>query len=136
MEHDPDLEVIGKVLEPMRNSRSHEQQVARLERVSLAVVKQDTSATHDDVHLVLRVRSRLSGRWTRREATEGESNVERAAPQHAGGVFARGAGNGRASLGKTDDTATISLVHALTGWTNCHCVGRSHCMRNFCASAP
>jgi hypothetical protein len=44
--------VIGEVLETMPGSRSDKQKVARLESVPLAVMKQDTLATDDDVNLV------------------------------------------------------------------------------------
>jgi hypothetical protein len=59
VEYNPHGEVLGKVLETMLGSRSHEQKVACLERVPLAIVTEDASAADDDVDLVLCVRSLL-----------------------------------------------------------------------------
>ena len=93
----------------MLGSRSHEQKIARLERVPLAVMKEDAAATEDDVNLVLGVRSRRPRQ--RGEATEREHGLQGAALQHAHRVLAGGARETRLSLGKMDHTATISHAH-------------------------
>jgi len=70
VEDHPHGEVLAEVLETMLGPCGHEQKIARLERVPLAVVKQDAPAADDDVDLVLRMR-RLLVRGRR----EGELHV-------------------------------------------------------------
>src|SRR5262249_29799317 len=110
VEDDPHGEVLGKVLEAMLGSRSHEQEIARPERVPLAVMKEDAAAADDNVNLVLGVRRRRPRE--RRKATEREHGLQGAALQKADGVLARRAGNTRLGLGKADDLATGRLAHA------------------------
>jgi hypothetical protein len=134
IEDNPHGEVLGKVLETMLGSRSHEQKVACLEWVPLAIVKEDTSAADDDVDLVLCVRNLLV-----RGHREGEFYIKGAALQKADGVLARGARDTRLSLSNTDHTATIWLTHASFLVTarpyDLHCVqiSKSADLRNDCA---
>ena len=74
----------------MLGSGSHEQKIAWLEWVPLPVMKENTSAAHDDVNLVLFV----WGSWARerREASEREHGVQGPMPQKADRVLARGLG--------------------------------------------
>ena len=56
IEHYPYCKIVGVVLEPVLDSGSHKQKVARLESVPLSIVEQNTSAANNDVDLVLRMR--------------------------------------------------------------------------------
>jgi hypothetical protein len=76
VENDPHSRVLGKVLEMVLGSSSHEQQVACLECVSLAVVNEDASPTDDDIEFILCVRRLLV-----RSYRQGELHVEGAALQ-------------------------------------------------------
>jgi DNA replication protein DnaC len=55
VEDDPHGEVVSEILEPVLDSRGHEQEVSGFEPVSAAIVKQDTVAAHNDGDLVLRM---------------------------------------------------------------------------------
>ena len=55
----PQGQIVGSVLKLMLGPRRHEQDVARLERVPLAVVKEESSPANDEVKLVLCVRRLL-----------------------------------------------------------------------------
>src|SRR5262245_65906883 len=94
----------------MLGSRGHEQEIARPERVPLAVMEEDAAAADDNVNLVLGVRGRRPRE--RREAAEREHGLQGAALQHADGVLTRRTGNPRPGLVKTDDLATRRLAHA------------------------
>src|SRR5262245_52764586 len=93
----------------MLGPRGDEQQVARPERVPLAVVKEDAAAADDDVNLVLGVRRRRPRQ--RGEAAEGNHGLQGAALHHADRLLTGGAGDTRLSLGETDHTATASRAH-------------------------
>jgi hypothetical protein len=56
IENSVHCEVFGDVLELMLDASSHEQEVAWLECLPLAVVKQDAFPSDDDIKLVLLVR--------------------------------------------------------------------------------
>ena len=55
VEYSPQGEILGEVLVVMLSPRSDEQKLARLERVPLAIVNENTSTANDDVDLILRV---------------------------------------------------------------------------------
>jgi hypothetical protein len=106
-EDDPHGEVLGKVLKVVLGSRRHAEKVARFEAGARAVVKENTSASDDDVNLVLFVRGLLVG-----EHGEGELDVEGTSLQNTDGVLAGRARNEGLSLRQTDHAATISIAHA------------------------
>jgi len=106
IEDHPHGEVLSKVLEPMLDSRCYEQQVARLEGMPLAVVKEDAAAADDDVELVLGVRRLLIRGYRKRELY-----VQGTALQKAERVFARGTWDPRLRLSKMNHMATIRLTH-------------------------
>jgi hypothetical protein len=103
----PQGQIVGSVLKLMLGPRGHEQDVARLERVPLAVVKEESSPSNDEVKLVLYVRRLLA-----RALRDGKGYIKRATPQDHNGVLARGAGDTRLTLDKTHNTATVWLAHA------------------------
>src|SRR5262245_28384784 len=53
VEDDPHGEVLGEILAPVFRSGGDEDEVAGLERISAAVVKEDAPAARDDVDFVL-----------------------------------------------------------------------------------
>jgi hypothetical protein len=103
----PQGQIVASVLELMLGRRSHEQDVARLERIPLAVVNEHPPAANDEVNLVLRVRRLLA-----RAQREGKGYVKWATPQDHDGVLTRGSRDTRSSLGKADNTAAIWGAHA------------------------
>jgi hypothetical protein len=107
VKYTPQGDVLGNVLELMLDPRSDEQEVARLEPVSLAVVNEYSSAANDEVNLVPCMRRLLA-----RAQREAKGYVESATLQDHDGALARGARDTRLSLGKTDNTATTWLAHA------------------------
>jgi hypothetical protein len=105
----PHGEVLGKVLETMLSSGSDEQKVAGLKWVPFSVMKENASAGHDDVNLVLLVGSS----WARKrcEASERKHGVQGSTPQKTDRMFTCGTRDTRLSLGKMDHTATVGRVH-------------------------
>src|SRR5262249_7707159 len=106
VEDPPHQEVVAKIFKPMVGPGGHEKEVAGLEGVPLAIVKQDATAANDDVDLVLCVR-RLLIRARRRP----EDDVEGAAAQNTDGALA--GRDPRLGLGKADHTATTGRGHDL-----------------------
>jgi hypothetical protein len=107
VKYTPQRKVLGNVLELMLGPRSHEQKVAWLEPVPLAVVNEYSSAANDEVNLVLCMR-RLPVRAQR----EAKGYVKSATLQDHDSALARGARDTRLSLGKTDNAATTWFAHA------------------------
>jgi hypothetical protein len=72
-------------------------------------MKENASASHDDVNLVLLVGSS----WARKrcEASERKHGAQRPTPQKTDRVFTCGTRDSRLSLGKMDHTATVGRVH-------------------------
>jgi hypothetical protein len=103
----PQGQIVISVLELMLGPRSHEQDVAWLERVPLVVVNEHSPAANDEVNLVLCVRRLLA-----RAQREGKGYVKRTTPQDHDGALAHRARDTRLSLGKADNTATIWHAHA------------------------
>src|SRR5262245_35654778 len=93
----PHGKILRNVLNLMLGSRSHEQQVARVEQIPLAVVEEDSATANDKINLILSVRCLLS-----RVQREGKSYIQRAALEDDNGVLARGARDTCLSLGKVD----------------------------------
>lgn len=91
----------------MLGSRSHEQEIPRLKRVRLAVVKEHSPAANDEVNLVLCVWRLLSGIQRDRKGY-----VERATPEDRGRVLARRAGNMGFPLG-TPLRSALLMLHSL-----------------------
>jgi hypothetical protein len=106
IENAPHCEVLCNVLELMLDTGSHEQEVAWLEWLALAVVKENASASQDDVKLVLLVRCLWDG-----ALRDGERDIESATLQNDGGVIAGGTRDTRLSVGKMD--------HSATNWRSC-----------------
>src|ERR1700745_4024919 len=93
VKYTPQGEVLGNVLELMLGPRSHEQEVARLELVPLAVVNECSLATNDEVNLVLCMRHLLA-----RAQGEAKGYVKSATLQDHDGALARGTRNTRFRL--------------------------------------
>src|SRR5580692_9374930 len=124
VKYTPQSDVLGNVLELMLDPRSDEQEVARLEPVSLAVVNEYSSAANDEVNLVLCMRRLLV-----RAQGEAKGYVESAALQDHDGALALGARDTRLSLGKTDNAATTWLAHAISSHLR-------HVLTSSCLSPP
>jgi hypothetical protein len=107
VKYTPQGQIVGSVLELMLDPCSHEQEVACLEPVPLAVVNQYSSAANDEVNLVLCMRRLLA-----RAQREAKRYVKSATPQDHDGALACGARDIRLSFGKTDNKATTWLAHA------------------------
>jgi hypothetical protein len=91
----------------MLDSGGHEQKVAGLEWVPLAIVKQNASAANDDVNLVLCVRRLFIRARGRREFYVGA-----AASQKADGALAVGTRDAHLSFRETDHAAAVRFDHA------------------------
>ena len=109
MKDNPHGEVIGKLLEAMLGSRSNEQKIARLKWVSLSVMEEDSSATQDEVDLILYVWS--CGARKRGEAPQREHRVQGSAPQKTDRVLTGGTWDTHLSLGKANHAATAGRAH-------------------------
>jgi hypothetical protein len=107
VKYTPQGEVLGSVLELMLGPRSHEQEVACLEPIPLAVVNEYSSTANDEVNLALCMRRLLV--WAQREA---KGYVKSATLQDHDGALAHGARDTLLSLSKTDNAATTWLAHA------------------------
>jgi hypothetical protein len=103
VEHDPHSEVLAELVETVLRPCGHEQKVARLEWIPLALMKEDASPADDDVHLVLCVAGWLCRPLRRRR----EPHVEAPALQHADGVLAAGPRDGSLSFPETNDTTAF-----------------------------
>jgi len=84
VKYTPQGEVLGNVLELMLGPRSHEQEVAGLEPVPLAVVNEYSSAANDEVNLVLCMRRLLA-----RAQREAKGYIKSATLQDHDGALAR-----------------------------------------------
>jgi hypothetical protein len=102
VEDDPDGEVVGEVLEPVLNSRGHEDEVSGFERIATAIVKEHAPAPHDDVDLVLDMR-RLAV-WGHRQ---GKQCPDSAALHDCYEVRARRPRDALLGFGKREHAATI-----------------------------
>jgi hypothetical protein len=91
----------------MLDSGSHEQEVARPERIPLAVVQEHPATANDKVDLILGMR-RLLPCLPR----DGKSYIQRTAPEDDNGVLACGARDTCPSLGKANNLTTMWAVHA------------------------
>jgi hypothetical protein len=107
VENNPHNQVIAEGFESMLGSGGHEQKVAWLEWVPLAIVKQNPSAANDNVNLVLCVRRLLIRTGGRREFY-----FEGAAPQKADRALALGARNAHLTFRETDHAAAFRIGHA------------------------
>jgi hypothetical protein len=103
-ENAPHQQVVAETFESMVNSRRDEQEVAWLEGVPLAVVKQAAPAASDDVDFILVVR-----RLFVRAGGPAKHYVKRAAPEDADGALTRR--NAAFNFGKSHDTATVVRFH-------------------------
>jgi len=100
VKYTPHREILGKVLELMLDSRSHEEEVARLKRVPFAIMNKQPSTANDEVNLILCVR-RLPARVHR----DGEGYIQRTPPKCGDGVLGRR--YLRLGLGNVEDTTAI-----------------------------
>jgi hypothetical protein len=105
----PKCQVVGSVFKLVFGPCRHEQDVARLKRVTLAVVKEESAAANDEVKLVLWV-----GRLLHRSMRDGKGYIKGATPQDYDSVLARRTGNTRLGLGEAHHATTIRLVHFFT----------------------
>jgi hypothetical protein len=87
-------------------------------------VNEYSSAANDEVNLVLCMRRLLA-----RAQREAKGYVESATLQDHDSALARGARDTRLSLGKTDNTATTWLAHAISSYLR-------HILTSSCLSPP
>jgi hypothetical protein len=106
VEYPPQRKIVSKLLVVMFGPRGHNQDIARLERISPTTVDENSPATNNDVDLVLHVR-----RLPIRGHGHREPYVQSATVQNEDSSFTGGTGDSGLCLSKTDHTATIRWFH-------------------------
>ena len=106
VEYPPQRKIVSKLLVVMFDPRGHNQDIARLKRISPTTVDENSPATNNDVDLVLHVRPLpIRGHGHR------EPYVQSATLQNEDSSFTGGTGDSRLCLSKIDHTATIRWFH-------------------------
>ncbi len=83
------------------------EQITGIEGITLAVVQEDSMATHDDVHLVAIVSRRFAWRLARRER---QQRVERLVLEALHRVLTRRTWNSFPRVGQTNDAASVAIA--------------------------
>jgi hypothetical protein len=106
VEYPPQRKIVSKLLVVMFDPRGHNQDIARLKRISPTTVDENSPATNNDVDLVLHVR-----RLPIRGHGHREPYVQSATLQNEDSSFTGGTGDSGLCLSKIDHTATIRWFH-------------------------